>query len=117
MDLCVFSKPIFLILFADTKPCTGILNPDQEDQMTIKGYRHSYIRCIICWTCICLTGGILRLFLHWWRHWHLFATSCQCPLDEAEKVLITEDYEGKHKQYYVKNIRALNVNNPRFLCV
>nr|XP_043069563.1 polyamine-transporting ATPase 13A3 isoform X3 [Drosophila bipectinata] len=104
-------------LFDDTKPCIGILNPDQEDQMTITGYRHSYIRFIICWTCVCLTGGILRLVLHWWRHWHLFATSCQCPLDEAEKVLITEDYEGKHKQYYVKNIRALNVNNPRSLCL
>ncbi|XP_032308045.1 polyamine-transporting ATPase 13A3 isoform X2 [Drosophila ananassae] len=101
----------------DAKPCTGILNPDQEDQMTIKGYRHSYLRCIICWTCICLTGGILRLVLHWWRHWHLFATSCQCPLDEAEKVLVTEDFEGKHKQYYVKNICALNVNNPRSLCL
>lgn len=57
--------------------------------MPICGYRRSQIRTIICWTCILLTAGILRLVLHWWRHLYLFATCCQCSLEEAEQVLIT----------------------------
>ncbi|KAH8418163.1 hypothetical protein KR009_007113 [Drosophila setifemur] len=102
-------------LVDDSKPCIGRINPDQEDQMTISGYRRSYIRSIICWGCIFFTCGLLRLVLHWCRHWYLFATCCKCPLEEAEQVLITEDYQGKHKLYHVKRIRLLTVNDIRAL--
>ncbi|KAH8309906.1 hypothetical protein KR059_003558, partial [Drosophila kikkawai] len=100
-----------------SEPCTtgGILNPGQEDQMQIIGYRRSRIRTILCWTCILLTAGILRLVLHWWRHLYLFATCCQCSLENAEQVLITEDYQGKHKLYHVKRIQVLSGNNLKTL--
>ncbi|XP_052854792.1 polyamine-transporting ATPase 13A3 isoform X2 [Drosophila gunungcola] len=102
-------------LVDDSKPCTGILNQDQEDQMIICGYRRSYIRTVVCWTCIFLTGGLLRLVLHWWRHLYLFATCSQCSLEEAEQVLVTEDYQGKHKLYHVKRIQVLSVNHLKTL--
>ncbi|KAH8298702.1 hypothetical protein KR018_009473 [Drosophila ironensis] len=102
-------------LVSDSGPCAGIINQNQDDQMTVVGYRRSYIRSILCWTCIFLTGGLLRLVLHWWRHWHLIATCTECPLEVAERVLITENYQGKHKLYHVKHIRALTVNDLRSL--
>ncbi|XP_022217450.2 probable cation-transporting ATPase 13A3 isoform X1 [Drosophila obscura] len=102
-------------LVYDPKPCNGLLNQDQEDQMNLSGYRRCYVRSVLCWVCIVLTGGLLRLVLHWWRHWYLFATCHQCPLDEADQVLIVEDYQGKHKLYHVKSVRVLNINHLKSL--
>ncbi|XP_044251355.1 polyamine-transporting ATPase 13A3 isoform X1 [Drosophila takahashii] len=98
-------------LVNDSKPCTGLLNQDQEDQMNVCGYRRSHIRTSFCWACILLTGGLLRLVLHWWRHLYLYATCTQCSLEEAEQVLVTEDYQGKHKLYHVKPVQVLSANH------
>nr|AAL39483.1 LD05303p [Drosophila melanogaster] len=99
----------------DSKPCIGLLNPDQEDQMKVCGYRRSLMRTGFCWACIFLTGGLLRLVLHWWRHLYLYATCSQCSLEEAEQVLVTEDYQGKHKMYHVKQIQVLTSSNLKTL--
>jgi len=79
--------------------------------MNVSGYRRSHVRTAICWACIFLTGGLLRLVLHWWRHLYLYATCSLCPLEEAEQVLVTEDYQGKHKLYHVKRIQVLTANH------
>ncbi|XP_017853574.1 probable cation-transporting ATPase 13A3 isoform X2 [Drosophila busckii] len=103
------------LLQKDVKQCIGVLNQDQSDQMKICGYRRSKLRTILCWVCICLSGGLLRLVLHWWRHWYLFATCKPCPLQEAQQVLIEEDYQGKHKLYHVKPVRLLSVEQLKKL--
>jgi len=79
--------------------------------MKVCGYRRSLMRTGFCWACIFLTGGLLRLVLHWWRHLYLYATCSQCSLEEAEQVLVTEDYQGKHKMYHVKQIQVLTSSN------
>ncbi|KAL7726754.1 hypothetical protein ACLKA6_001479 [Drosophila palustris] len=94
----------------DSKPCEALLNQDQHDQMKISGYRRSNSRFLLCWMCICLTGGLLRLVLHWWRHWYLLATCQPCPLQEAQQVLVEEDYQGKHKVYHVKPVQLLTTD-------
>ncbi|XP_034474595.1 probable cation-transporting ATPase W08D2.5 isoform X2 [Drosophila innubila] len=91
----------------DSQPCVGFLNQDQQDQMKISGYRRSNVRFLLCWICICLTGGLLRLVLHWWRHWYLLATCQPCSLQEAQQVLVEEDYQGKHKVYHVKPVHLI----------
>lgn len=78
--------------------------------MKVSGYRRSLLRWIFCWICIFLTGGLLRLVLHWWRHWYLLATCLPCPLQEAQQVLIEEDYQGKHTQYHVKPVLLLTTD-------
>lgn len=78
--------------------------------MQITGYKHSRLRSMLCWFCICFTAGLLRLILHWWRHWYLIATHVKCPLEMADKVLIQEHYEGKHNIYYVKAIQEINAS-------
>lgn len=106
---------LFSFLFLDKKPCFGLLNPNEEDEMKITGYRRSRMRTALCWLCICLTGGLLRLILHWWRHWYLMATHEICTLEEADKVLVQEDYKGNHKIYYVKQIQNLDINTLRYV--
>ncbi|XP_075167305.1 polyamine-transporting ATPase anne boleyn isoform X2 [Haematobia irritans] len=97
----------------DKKPCVGLLNPNEDDEMKITGYRRSSMRTALCWLCICLTGGLLRLIMHWWRHWYLMATHEICSLEEADKVLVEEVYKGNHKMYYVKQILNLDINTLR----
>lgn len=46
--------------------------------------------------------------MHWWSHWHLIATHRKCPLDDAEMMLITEHYQGKHTIYHIKKVFELN---------
>ncbi|XP_017869045.1 PREDICTED: probable cation-transporting ATPase 13A3 [Drosophila arizonae] len=99
----------------DPKSCNAILNPDQPDEMKVSGYRRSHIRTFLCWICIILTGGILRLVLHWWRHWYLLATCQPCPLEDAQQVLIEEDYQGNHKVYHVKHVRTLDIGQLKKL--
>ncbi|XP_067614148.1 polyamine-transporting ATPase 13A3 isoform X2 [Eurosta solidaginis] len=78
--------------------------------MLITGYKRSYLRTLLCWWLICVSGGLLRLIMHWWQHWYLIATHVQCPLESAEKVLIQEAYQGKHTTYYVKTVQELNAS-------
>ncbi|XP_034112051.1 polyamine-transporting ATPase 13A3 isoform X2 [Drosophila albomicans] len=99
----------------EPKPYMAVLNQDQQDQMKISGYRRSHLRLILCWICICLTGGLLRLVLHWWRHWYLIATCQPCPLEEAQQVLVEEDYQGKHKLYHVKPVQIITIQHLKNL--
>lgn len=85
----------------------GILNKDQEDEMFVYGYKKSAFRTFVCYTCVVLTLGILRLVMHWWSHWLLLATHKQCSLEEAEKVLVKEKFQGKHSIFYVKAVKTL----------
>ncbi|TDG39668.1 hypothetical protein AWZ03_013910 [Drosophila navojoa] len=103
------------LLMKDPKSCNAILNRDQPDEMKVSGYRRSHIRTFLCWICIILTGGILRLVLHWWRHWYLLATCQPCPLEEAQQVLIEEDYQGNHKVYHVKHVCTLDIQQLKKL--
>lgn len=86
----------------------GVLNKDQEDEMFVYGYKKSKFRTFLCYCCVVLTLGILRLVMHWWSHWLLLATHKKCTLEEAEKVLIKEYFEGKHTIYYVKTVVTLS---------
>ncbi|KAH8272489.1 hypothetical protein KR044_009474, partial [Drosophila immigrans] len=107
-----FSNVYFI---SEPKSYVAFLNQDQQDQMKISGYRRSHLRLILCWICICLTGGLLRLVLHWWRHWYLIATCQPCSLEEAQQVLVEEDYQGKHKLYHVKPVQILTIKHLKNL--
>lgn len=64
------------------------LNPSQDDEMEIHGYKTSPFRLAVTYLLILLTGGALRLVYHWIPHWFLKSTSVPCPLTEAERILV-----------------------------
>lgn len=107
--------------FQDVNSCRdlheGILNKDQEDEMFVYGYKKSTFRSFICYLCIGLTLGLLRLVMHWWSHWLLLATHKKCSLREAEKVLVKEEFEGKHAIYYVKTVITLTSDSIRYVFI
>ncbi|GLG93617.1 Cation-transporting ATPase [Gryllus bimaculatus] len=87
------------------------INIGEEDQMEVYGYKRHVTMTVITWLCIFCSGGILRLVFHWSPHWMLYATHKKCPLEAAEKVLVVEMFQGKHKCYYVKKVTTLSAEN------
>lgn len=85
----------------------GILNVDEEDEMFVYGYKKSRLRSFFCYLSVGLTLGLLRLIMHWWGHWLLLATHKPCSLEDAEKVLVEEKFQGKHSIYFVKAVTII----------
>lgn len=81
--------------------------------MSVYGYKKSKFRSFLCYAGVVLTLGILRLVMHWWSHWLLLATHKPCSLEDAEKVLVEEKFQGKHSIYYVKTVVTLTSNSIR----
>ncbi|XP_051165501.1 polyamine-transporting ATPase 13A3 isoform X1 [Leptopilina boulardi] len=83
------------------------INPGEEDQMEIYGYKRNAIQTATTWCLIVITGGLLRLIFHWVPHLMLQATHSKCLLEEADTVLLIEKFQDKHTSYYVKKIKTL----------
>uniref|UniRef100_A0A1Y1K832 Cation-transporting ATPase n=1 Tax=Photinus pyralis TaxID=7054 RepID=A0A1Y1K832_PHOPY len=94
---------------------TMFINKGKDDQMEICGYKPSKLRLAVTYLFIVLTCGLLRLLFHWIPHLYLRATCVPCPVNEAEQLLITELYNGKHKIYHVKQLRVLTPESVRKL--
>ncbi|XP_012139702.1 polyamine-transporting ATPase anne boleyn isoform X2 [Megachile rotundata] len=92
------------------------INPGEEDQMEIYGYKRNNIFTVVTWFLIIVTGGLLRLVFHWVPHLMLLATHSKCQLEDADTVLLVEKFQGKHTSYYVKKLKTLAaqdvVNKP-----
>jgi len=82
--------------------------------MFVYGYKKSTFRSFLCYLGIGLTLGLMRLVLHWWSHWLLLATHKPCALEQAEKVLVKEKFQGKHAIYYVKDVVTLTSDSIRY---
>lgn len=87
---------------------TATLNADEDDEITIIGYERSIIKTALTWLAFILSAGLIRLFMHWRRHWLLSATHRPCGLNVAKKILICEHFEGKHTVYYVKDVITMD---------
>ncbi|XP_068983430.1 polyamine-transporting ATPase 13A3 isoform X1 [Bombus flavifrons] len=83
------------------------INPGEEDQMEIYGYKRNNILTAVTWFLIIITGGLLRLVFHWIPHLMLLATHSKCQLETADTVLLVEKFQGKHTSYYVKKLQTL----------
>ncbi|KAK9506093.1 hypothetical protein O3M35_008091 [Rhynocoris fuscipes] len=89
------------------------INYGMDDQMEIQGYIKDKFRNCITWLFIILTVGSLRLVFHWWPHWMLYATHRPTSLEKADKVLVIERYQQKHKCYHVKNVKTITSHSTR----
>ena len=64
------------------------LNPGQEDELTVWGYRQHLGRLLATLLAVLLTAGVLGLVLYWMKHWWLRLTQVKCSLEQATSVLI-----------------------------
>ncbi|XP_014218278.1 probable cation-transporting ATPase 13A3 isoform X2 [Copidosoma floridanum] len=89
------------------------VNPGEEDQMEIYGYKRNTVYTAATWFLIIITGGALRLFFHWTPRYMLYTTHSKCSLEQAETVLLIEKFQGKHTSYYVKKIKTVSAQDIR----
>ncbi|XP_060069309.1 polyamine-transporting ATPase 13A3-like [Ylistrum balloti] len=88
------------------KPGYNYINPGQEDQMEIHGYKRSIMWTIIVWIFIILTVGLLRLFYYWFPHLMIRSTHTKCSLSTATVVVLKDQY----LQWYVSHVREMVVD-------
>ncbi|CAG9862547.1 unnamed protein product [Phyllotreta striolata] len=86
---------------------TMYLNRGQDDEMQFVCYKKCKIKTLITYVFFFLTAGVLRLLFHWIPHLYLLATCNKCKIEEAEKILITEIFNKKHKIYHVRPLQVL----------
>ncbi|KAK0166024.1 hypothetical protein PV328_004483 [Microctonus aethiopoides] len=81
------------------------------EELQIHGFEKSYVNISLTYLSYILTIGWVRLFFHWYPQFQLYATHKRCPLNRATKLLIIDDYQGKYKSYFVKNVKIIGTKN------
>ncbi|XP_046747691.1 polyamine-transporting ATPase 13A3-like [Diprion similis] len=84
-----------------------------DDEMQVLGFERSTVASFLTYVTFILTAGCVRLFFHWYPQLYLYATHRKCPLSRATKLLIIDDYQGKYKSYFVKDVRTVSTKNLR----
>ncbi|XP_046814648.1 polyamine-transporting ATPase 13A3-like isoform X1 [Vespa crabro] len=83
----------------------------QDEDIQVYGFKRSTLKTIIIYISYILTVGFVRLLFHWYPRLYLYATHRKCPLKEATKLLVIDDYQGRYKSYFVKNIKTISTEN------
>lgn len=83
------------------------------EEVQVHGYEKSYLGTVLTILSYIITFGCVRLFFHWYPHLHLYATHKKCSLKQATRLLITDNYQGKYKSYFVKDIQLIGTTNVR----
>ncbi|WAR15529.1 AT133-like protein [Mya arenaria] len=79
------------------------VNQGQDDEMEITGYARNTIKTGVIWFFIVITVGLLRLFFYWLPHLMIRAMYSKCSLDQAEVVILKDEY----KQWFVSDVKMI----------
>ncbi|XP_053988390.1 polyamine-transporting ATPase 13A3-like [Hylaeus volcanicus] len=89
------------------------IHTGQDEDMRIYGFEKSGLKSALICISYVLTIGWVRLFFHWYPQLHLYATHNKCPLSRATRLLVTDNYQGKYKSYFVKEVKTVSARNLR----
>ena len=65
-----------------------LLSQGTDQELLITGYRRSWVRTVVSLVVSVLLAGVPCLVGRWRPRWRLLATSCQCALREATRILV-----------------------------
>uniref|UniRef100_A0A8P0SRX7 Cation-transporting ATPase n=1 Tax=Canis lupus familiaris TaxID=9615 RepID=A0A8P0SRX7_CANLF len=90
----------------------ALLNPGEENELEVFGYRTQNLRRAFCLVTSILTCGFLLLVFYWKPQWRVWANCIPCPLQEADTVLLkTTD---KFQRYMRKKVVCLYLSTLKF---
>ncbi|XP_075743945.1 putative cation-transporting ATPase 13A5 [Rhipicephalus microplus] len=72
-------------------------------QEEVFGYQPNGFCTLATWCGMLLTAGLLRLLFHWHPAWWLYCTHRRCPLQQAIRVLLVDQY----KQLFVEKVQTI----------
>ncbi|KAL8601674.1 hypothetical protein ACOMHN_033850 [Nucella lapillus] len=84
------------------QPGKTYLNPGEDDQLEIQGYKLNRCLHYLSWLLYLLTVGLLRLVFYWLPHRMVQFTHSRCSLEQADKVIMKNHYD----QYFVAEIKT-----------
>ncbi|XP_076391219.1 polyamine-transporting ATPase 13A3 isoform X1 [Megachile rotundata] len=87
------------------------IHTGQDEDMRVYGFEKNKFKSVLVYVSYVLTAGWVRLFFHWYPQLHLYATHDKCPLSRATKLLVTDNYQGKYKSYFVKEVKTISTRN------
>ncbi|ESP04540.1 hypothetical protein LOTGIDRAFT_135940 [Lottia gigantea] len=96
-------------------PEKSYINPGDEDQMEISGYRLNRIKQVVIWIFIVLTIGLLRLVFYWLPHYFLRCTHDKCSLAQAESVIMKVKNINQYEQYFVAKVETATREGTSFV--
>ena len=64
-----------------------VVNEGEDDELELWGYKENHAKLLVTVLAVLMTGGLLGLVLYWLRHYWVYCTMTQCPLDEATTIL------------------------------
>ncbi|BFZ22994.1 hypothetical protein BsWGS_26032 [Bradybaena similaris] len=85
------------------KPGCQYVNPGEDDQMEIIGYKSHRLKKAATYLAYIMTLALLRLLFHWLRNLMLYSSYVVCSLPEAEKVLLKDQYG----QFFVSTVETI----------
>ncbi|KAK2576200.1 hypothetical protein KPH14_008405 [Odynerus spinipes] len=87
------------------------IHTGQDEDIQVYGFKRSTLKTTVTYISYILTVGFLRLLFHWYPRLYLYATHRKCPLKQATKLLVIDDYQGRYKSYFVKDIKTVSTEN------
>ncbi|KAI4490957.1 hypothetical protein M0802_010631 [Mischocyttarus mexicanus] len=87
------------------------IQTNQDEDIQVYGFERSTLKTIAIYLSYILSFGFVRLLFHWYPRLYLYATHRKCPLKEATKLLVIDDYQGRYKSYFVENVRTISTEN------
>uniref|UniRef100_A0A803JFT6 Cation-transporting ATPase n=1 Tax=Xenopus tropicalis TaxID=8364 RepID=A0A803JFT6_XENTR len=90
----------------------ALLNPGEENEMDIFGYKTHICRKVLCIIGYIFSLGFLWLLFYWKPEWHVWANCVPCSLEEASVVLLrtTDDF----KQTSWKKVKWIQLSSKDF---
>ncbi|XP_051674872.2 probable cation-transporting ATPase 13A5 isoform X1 [Oryctolagus cuniculus] len=97
---------------SDREDHRALLNQGEENELEVFGYRTQRLRRALCLLTSVLTCGLLQLVFYWRPQWGVWASCLQCPLQEADTVLLrtTDEFQ----RYMRKKVFCLYLSTLKF---
>ena len=86
------------------KNIRAVLNFDEENEITVTGYRLVHLKWFLTMVAMIGSAGLLWLLLYWIPQWKLWWTHKKVSLEDADTVLIEDEYKKDYKRQVTKSI-------------
>ena len=80
------------------KNIRAVLNFDEENEITVTGYRLVHLKWFLTMVAMIGSAGLLWLLLYWIPQWKLWWTHKKVSLEDADTVLIEDEYKKDYKR-------------------
>ncbi|XP_023559911.1 probable cation-transporting ATPase 13A5, partial [Octodon degus] len=96
----------------------ALLNPGEENELEVFGYRTQTLRRAACLVISVLTAGVLQLMFYWRPEWRVWASCLPCSLHEADTVLLrtTDEFQRYMRKkvfcLYLSTLKSPIRKNP-----